>query len=177
MNLFNIANDKKVVADSKRRGSQAALKTTISIPFFKGVYRVGKENKLYSIKVAPLKGKKKVVVPVKPITGAFIITYFSCLAFDLVQDENRHRAACNFADPLKESALAPFDLTTFFVEALIESEGFTYTDYQQGKTQGATRIGRHITEVSEKNELPITVDDSIIKGITPEIADSVLTSI
>ena len=171
MNIFKIAEQKKVVADSSKRGNNAALKTTISIPYFKGLYRKGES---YSIKIG--KGKKVTEVTVKPLTGAFIISYATCLSACLVQEENRRVQASNFL-AYTEDTQEPVILTTYLIEAVLSSEGFAFDDYAQGKTQGARRIEQHLKAIATQRELPINVENDIVTGVTTEIVSSVLSAI
>lgn len=155
MNLFKIADESKKVADSKKRGNQSALKTTISIPYFKGLYRK--------------KGN---------LTGAFLISYFTCLAFCIVKAENAHRTFSNSIRPDTEDAMPSVHLSTYLIEALLNQEGFSLAEYQQGKTQGAKRIEQHLKAIAEKEEMSFSVNEQgVVKGVTPKVAQSVLSAI
>jgi hypothetical protein len=173
MNLFDKADSIKAVVDSKKRSGKIALKSTIAVPYFKGLYRKGD---FYPCKIG--KGKKATEIKVKPLTGAFIISYFTCLAQDIVREENQHRRLNEILDPLQESPYNPVGSTTFLVEALIASEGFSLAEYSQGKTEGARRIEQHLKTVAEQRGLRVAVDaQGQIEGITEQIACSVLSAI
>ena len=148
--IFDIAVQNKAKRDSKKRGSQASLKSTISIPFFKGVYRK--------------KGN---------VTGTFVMSYFTCIAYCLVKHENADRTEKNKSIKKKDDKLAPVTLDTFLIEALISSEGFALDTYSQGKVQGAKRIEGHLNAI----ELAVSVKDDVVVGLTDKIVDAVLTAI
>lgn len=168
MKIFKQAEQKKQEADSKKRGNNASLKSTVSIPYFKGLYRKGDA---YTIKCK--QNKKKIDVVVKPLTGSFIISYATCLAQCIVNAENDKR---RFSNDI-EDCLAPVTLSSYLIEVVLSSEGFSLDDYAQGKTQGARRIEQHCKAIAEQRELSITVQDSIIQGVTPEIVNAVLSAI
>jgi len=171
MNIFKQAEQAKQKAESTKRGNQVALKSTVTIPYFKGLYRKGDA---YEVKVK--QGKKKVALSVKPLTGAFILSYFTCLAACIVQDENQYRAASN-STGLNDKELEPVQLTSHLVEVLIASEGFALDDYKQGKTQGAKRVESHLKAMKEQRDINIAINESVITGLNNEIVQAVLSAI
>ena len=171
MNIFQIAEQAKQKAESTKRGNNVALKSTVTIPYFKGLYRKGEP---YTIKVK--QGKKKIDVSVKPLTGAFILSYFTCLAACIVQDENAYREASN-STGLNEKPLEPVQLTSYLIEVLIASEGFCLDDYKQGKTQGAKRVESHLKAMKEQRDIDIVISDSVITGLNQDIVQAVLSAI
>jgi len=171
MNIFKQAEQVKAKADSTKRGNQVALKSTITVPCFKGLYRKGEP---YTIKVK--QGKKKIDVSVKPLTGAFILSYFTCLAACIVQDENAYRAASN-STGLNDKELEPVQLTSHLVEVVLSSEGFSLDDYKQGKTTGARRIESHLKAMREQRDINIAIKDSVITGLNQDIVQAVLSAI
>lgn len=173
MNLFETASSLKAVSDSKKRkGSSASLAETITVPYFKGLYRRGdkysvtltktlpaiKADKEAGIKASPAT-KKEVSLQVKPLAGAFILSYFTCLASCLCKEANQ-------------------PLTTFVVQALIGLEGFSLADYAQGKTTGAKRVETHLKAMNEQRGLNISVNnEGLIAGLSDAIVDDVLSAI
>ncbi len=148
--IFDIAISNKAKRDSKKKGNLSSLKSTIVLPFFKGVYRK--------------KGN---------VTGTFVMSYFTCIAYCIVKHENAERTEKNKSIKKKDDKLVPVALDTFLIEALISSEGFALDTYSQGKVQGAKRIEGHLNAI----ELAVSVKDDIVSGLTDKIVESVLTAI
>ena len=185
MNLFQIASDRKAEADSKRRGKNTPLLSTISIPFFKGYFRKGDPYETPARVVEREKKGKKTVetvkdisLKVKPLVGAFIITEGVCLAQCVVNAENAYRKANNFIASHVEGEEKPFVVnSTYLVEVLLSEEGFTLADYSQGKVEGAKRIAHHVKKIAEDRKLDISVNEQgTIQGVTPEIVNAVLSA-
>lgn len=156
MNIFEQAQAIKEAKEaSARKGSVSSSPDTLTIPYFKGIVRKGDK---YSTK-GTIK-KKACEFQVKPLTGAFLISYFSCLAYCLCKAEKQ-------------------PCTIFVVQALLQHEGFSLDDYAQGKTKGSTRIAGHLKAIAEQRNLPLSVDAKTgeIKGLSDEIAKSVLSSL
>ena len=153
MNIFEKA--KAIETERKanaRKGSTAPLRDTLTIPEFKGYVRKGERYSIPLVRsIKDDKGKvkaMKVDYSVKPLSGAFILSYFSCLAYDLCKAEKQ-------------------PLTVFVVQALIEYEGFTLSEYSQGKVQGSARITAHLKAIAEQRGLTLSVnkDTGEIAGI------------
>lgn len=164
MNLFEQANAIEVAAKaSARKGSTMSSPDTLTIPYFKGIVRKGDA---YTLKINKTskddKGKtvKSIVdLKVKPLTGAFIISYATCLAYFICKEAKQ-------------------PLTVFVVQALLQQEGFSLEDYSQGKTKGSKRIALHLKAIAEQRGLKLSCNDTgIIEGITDKIACEVLTAI
>jgi len=151
--IFDIAVQNKATRDSKKRGKNTSLKSTITVPHFKGLYRKERDNK-------------------KSLTGTFIISYFTCLAYCVVKYENAYRVLAN-KHLKKGDKLVPVVLNTFIIEALISAEGFSTDTYCQGKTTGAKRIERHLNDI----ELDVSVKDDVVQGLTVKIVNEVLSAI
>jgi len=158
MNLFENANALSVEHESKaRKGSKGSSPLTLTIPYFQGVVRRGEE---YSLALTRKEGRKAVpaTLQVKPLSGTFILSYFTCLAFCIAEEAKQ-------------------PCTTFLVQALITQEGFTLGEYCQGKVQGASRIAKHLKDLTKQGKITVSVNDKgIISGITPEVMNAVLTA-
>ena len=177
MNLFETASNIQKEHDNKaRKGCSQSLASTITIPYFKGLYRKGDK---YNVTLAPVVTEEKGVIidareqhiAVKPLTGAFLISYFTCLAYSICKTNTTKKG--------NKTVLAPMPCTTYVVQALLQIEGFTLDDYAQGKTTGAKRIELHLKAMTEQRGMALTVDAKTgeISGLTDEIVNSVLTSI
>jgi len=177
MNLFETANQLKAEKESKaRKSSQASSPDTLTIPYFKGIVRKGDR---YSVSLSPrvieeegiIVSAEPIAIQVKPLTGSFLISYFSCLAYQLCKHNTKVVGKKVTADPQP--------LTVFVVEALLRIEGFSLDDYAQGKTKGSVRIASHLKAISEQRDLKVSVDAKTgeIKGITDKIACQVLNAI
>jgi hypothetical protein len=155
MNLFEKA--KKIetdIASKTRKGSNAPLSSTVAMPFFKGNMRKG--DSTYLVKgIATRKDDKGKVIKVavqydsrrKPLAGTFLLSYFSCLAYDICKEAKQ-------------------PCTTYLVQALIEHEGFTLDEYSQGKIQGASRIAKHLKDIAIREKLAISISDKgLITGL------------
>ena len=173
MNLFEQASQLKADKESKaRKSSQASSPDTLTVPYFKGIVRKGDR---YSVNLMPkvyehegiIEYVEPVSIAVKPLTGSFLISYFTCLAYQLCKRNMKGKKA------------DPQPLTTFVVEALLRIEGFSLDDYAQGKTKGSVRIASHLKAISEQRGMKIAVDAKTgeIKGITDDIACQVLNAI
>jgi hypothetical protein len=177
MNLFETAAAIKTEQENKaRKGTSASLASTITVPYFKGLYRKGDK---YTVTLAPKVIEEKGVivdaqaqaVSVKPLTGAFLISYMTCLAYTFCKDNTKTVKGKTVADPMP--------LTVHVVQALLQIEGFSLDDYAQGKTTGSKRIEQHLKAVSEQRALNLSVDTKtgIITGLTDTIVNSVLSAI
>jgi len=181
MNMFDAATTLKIETENKSRKGMSVQRDKIRLPFFKGNYRSKKHTYSVDCKSVKVKGtrQKKVAVPVVGVTGAFLISYFACLARDIVTCENKYRInhnelAIRYDSELKE--LVPF--TTYLVEVLMSQEGFSFADYSQGATKGAKRIEQHLRAISDREDMHLVIDsNSLITGLTKEITDSVLQSV
>jgi len=158
MNLFENATALAAVAESKmRKGSKGNIALNLTIPYFQGVVRRGEE---YSLTLTKKEGRKSlpVTMKVKPVSGTFILSYFTCLAFCIAQEAKQ-------------------PCTIFLVQALIAQEGFTLGEYCQGKVQGANRITKHLKDLTKQGKVSVSVSDKgLITGITPEMMNAVLTA-
>jgi len=158
MNLFENATALETDAKSKaRKGSKGSSPLTLTIPYFQGVVRRGET---YSLDLTKKEGRKTVpaTLQVKPVSGTFILSYFTCLAFCIAQEAKQ-------------------PCTTFLVQALISQEGFTLGEYCQGKIAGANRIAKHLKDLTKQGKISVSVNDKgIITGITPEVMNAVLTA-
>jgi len=177
MNLFETANQLKADKESKaRKSSQASSPDTLTVPYFKGIVRKGDKYALsLSPKVHEHKGiieyAEPVAIQVKPLTGSFLISYFTCLAYQLCKHNTKVVG--------KKVIVDPQPLTVFVVEALLRIEGFSLDDYAQGKTKGSVRIASHLKAISEQRGMKVSVDakTGIISGITDKVACEVLNAI
>ena len=182
MNLFETASIIKAEQESKaRKGTSASLASTITVPYFKGLYRKGdKYNVLHTYKTVEEKGiivdAHIVPMQVKPLTGAFLISYMTCLAYTFCRDnvvttKDKKGKVTEKADPKP--------LTVHIVQALIQLEGFSLEDYAQGKTTGSKRIEQHLKAIAEQRKLAISVDakTGVITGLNDAIVNSVLSAI
>jgi len=177
MNLFETANAIKEAKEAKaRKASQGSSPDTLTVPYFKGIVRKGDK---YSVSLMPHVVEEKgiivsaepVAIQVKPLTGSFLISYFSCLAYQLCKHNTKVVGKKVVADEQP--------LTVFVVEALLRIEGFSLDDYAQGKTKGSVRIASHLKAIAEQRDLKVSVDakTGIISGITDKIACQVLSAI
>lgn len=182
MNLFDKAIEIQTEIQSKSRKGSSVRRDSIKLPFFKGNMRSKKHAYSIDCKSIKVKGKKqkKVIVPVsKPVTGAFLISYFSCLAYDIVHCENKYRIANNFFSNHFDSEKKDLvSFTTFLIEVLLSQEGFAFSDYSQGTIQGAKRIEKHLRDISERENLKLVIDsNSLISGFNTDITNQVLLSV
>jgi len=177
MNLFESAQAIKSERDAKaRKSSQGSSPDTLTVPYFKGIVRKGDK---YTVKLAPrvyehegiIEGVEEQALQVKPLTGAFLISYFTCLAYEMCKNNMKGKGKTAKPDPQP--------LTTYVVEALLKIEGFSLEDYAQGKTKGSVRIASHLKAISEQRDLKISVDakTGTISGITDKVACEVLSSL
>jgi len=153
MNLFETAAQLQAKKEAtSRKGAAAPLRDTLTIPYFKGYVRKGDRYTLaLTHTVKDDKGKVKVAKvahSVKPLSGAFLISYFACLAYDLCKVEKQ-------------------PCTIFVVQALIAFEGFNLDEYSQGKVQGSSRVTTHLKAIAEQRGLNLTIDKKSgeIKGL------------
>ena len=182
MNLFETAASIKTEQENKaRKGTTASLQSTITVPYFKGLYRKGdKYTVTHTYKTAEDKGVivDAHIVPMqsKPLTGAFLISYMTCLAYTFCRDNV-------IATKDKKGKVTekpdPKPLTVHVVQALLQLEGFSLDDYAQGKTTGSKRIEQHLKAISEQRSLAIKVDakTGVITGLNDAIVNSVLSAI
>jgi hypothetical protein len=158
MNLFENATALAAVAESKmRKGGKGNVALNLTIPYFQGVVRRGEE---YSLTLTKKEGRKSLPfeVKVKPVSGTFILSYFTCLALCIAEEAKQ-------------------PCTAFLVQALIAQEGFTLSEYAQGKVQGASRITKHLRDLTKQGKISVSVSDKgVISGLTPEIVNAVLTA-
>jgi hypothetical protein len=158
MNLFENATALSAVAESKmRKGIKGNVALNLTIPYFQGVVRRGES---YSLSLTRKEGRKNVAVQlqVKPLSGAFILSYFVCLASCIAQEAKQ-------------------PCTTFLVQALITQEGFTLSEYAQGKIAGASRVAKHLKDLTKQGKISVSVSEKgVITGLTPEMINAVLTA-
>ena len=178
-NLFEVAQGLKQVVDSKSRKGLSVSRDKIKLPYFRGNFRSEKSGTFsLDLKTVKIKGKrtKKVTVTGSNVTGAFLISYFSCLAYCIVQCENQYRHANNyFSFDAEKKAIVPF--TTYLIEALLSQEGYSFADYKQGSITGAKRIENHIVAIAKREKLAFAINESIITGFTPVIVNNVLSAV
>lgn len=172
MNIFTLAAEKKAEADSKKRAGNTILATTVTLPHFKGVYRRGDE---YKVKLH--RGEAIVERAVKPLSGAFIISYCTCLASCIVDAENALIKALNDKEKDKKKHTPFHALNAYIVEAVIAAEGFNADEYSQGKIAGAKRIALHLKALAKERKVKVSVNDELVIDIDKAIVQDVLQAI
>jgi hypothetical protein len=148
-----------LLAESREKeGKKGVTGKNPKIPYFLGYYR--KKSEVYTLTLTRKEGKKVIPVEVKveTLTGAFILSYFVCLG-----------ACC--------AMQAQQPLTVTFIESLLTREGFNLAEYSHSKVQGASRVAKHLKDLTKQGKISVSVSDKgIISGITKEMIDAVLTA-
>jgi len=147
------------LAESREKaGKKGVTSKSPKIPYFLGYFR--KKSEVYSLTLTKKVGKKTVPVEVKveTLTGAFILSYFVCLG-----------ACC--------AIQAEQPLTVTFIESLLTREGFNLAEYSHSKVTGASRVAKHLKDLTKQGKISVSVSDKgVISGITPEMIHAVLTA-
>jgi hypothetical protein len=147
------------LAESRtKQGKKSVTGKSPVIPYFQGYYR--KKSEVYTLTLTKKVGKKVVPVEVKveTLTGAFILSYFVCLG------------AC-----IALQAEQP--LTVTFIESLLVREGFLASEYSHSKVTGASRVAKHLKDLTKQGKISVSVSDKgVISGVTPEMIHDVLTA-
>lgn len=180
-NLFDKATESRRIAQSKSKSGQVARRGKIKLPVFQGNYRSEKSGTYaLDLKSVKVKGKKqkKITVSGKNLTGAFIISYYSCLAACIANSENDYRKAHNFLSDSflsDKKELVPF--TTYLIEAVINQEGYSLSEYAQGTVKGAKRIEAHLLAINKRESTSFVIKNDIISGFTPNLINDVLNAV
>jgi len=148
-----------LLAESReKQGKKGVTGQSPKIPYFLGYMR--KKSEIYSLTLTKKVGKKVVPVEiqVEKLTGTFILSYFVCLGACIAQEAQQ-------------------PLTVTFIESLLVREGFTLNEYSHSKVTGASRVAKHLKDLTKQGKISVSVSDKgVISGVTPEMMNAVLTA-